>query len=150
MEKFSFGSLKKKPSILDLPNEILIYILKYLPNYEIHHSVAFVCKKFSELSLDPKFILEIYINQYKLYIGMERPYLNHPSQKLICDFLTRSRFLSKLTIQDHKDVEFLVLNALKTCQNLRNLEIIASPEIMKKMKDSSIVSMYHWSDKMLF
>ena len=72
------------------------------------------------------------------------------SQKLICDFLTRSRFLSKLTIQDHKDVEFLVLNALKTCRNLRNLEIIASPEIMKKMKDSSIVSMYQWSDKMLF
>ena len=149
MEKFSFGSLKKKPSILDLPNEILIYILKYLPNYEIHHSVAFVCKKFSELSLDPKFILEIYINQYKLYIGMERPHLIHPSQKLIFDFLSRSRYLTKLTIQDHEDVEFLVSIALKTCQNLKNLEIIASPELMKKMKDSSIVSMYKWSDKIL-
>ena len=81
---------------------------------------------------------------------MERPYLNHPSQKLICDFLTRSRYLSKLTIKDREDVEFLVLNALKACPNLRNLDIIASPEIMKKMQDDSIVSMYQWSDKLLF
>ena len=88
-------------------------------------------------------------NQYKLYIGMERPHLIHPSQKLIFDFLSRSRHLTKLTIQDHEDVEFLVSIALKTCPNLKNLEIIASPEIMKKMKDSSIVSMYKWSDKIL-
>ena len=148
MENFSVGFLKKT-SILDLPNELLINILKYLPNYDIHHSVAFVCKKFNELSMDPRFILEIYINRYKLYIGRQRHYLNHPSQKSICDFLTRSRYLSKLTIEDREDVEFLVLNALKICLNLSNLEIIASPEIIEKMKDNSIVSMYKWSDKLL-
>ena len=142
MEKFSVG-------LLDLPNETLIKIFKYLPNNDIHQSVAFVCKKFNELSMDPTFILEIYINRYQLYIGMERPYLNHPSQKVICDFLTQSRYLSKLTIKDREDVEFLVLNALKICLNLSNLEISASPEIIEKMKDNSIVSMYKWSDKLL-
>ena len=150
MEKFSAVSITKNRSILQLPNEILINILKYLSNYDIHHSVAFVCKKFNELSMDPIFILEIYINQYKLHIGMERPYLNYPSQKSICDFLTRSRYLTKLTIEDREDIEILVLNALKSCPKLTILEIIARPEDMKKISDVCIVSMYQWSDNLHF
>ena len=143
MEKVNVG-------LMELPNETLIRILRFLPNADIHRNVAYVCKRLSELSIDPIFVLEIDINQDQLKIGTERTILNNPGQKAICEFLTRSRYLSKLTIEDREDVEFLVLNALKACLNLRNLEIIADPEIMKKMKDGSIVSMYKWSDKLLF
>ena len=138
------------PSILSLPNEILFKIFKYIPNSEMHNSVAFVCKKLQGLSLDPKFILEVYINRYKLYIGMKRTYLNDPSQKVICEFLTKSRYLSKLTIKNRTDVEFLVLSAQKSCINLRHLEIINDPGIIKKIRDDALVSMYKWSDKLIF
>ena len=142
MEKVSVG-------LMELPNETIIRILRFLPNEDIHRNVAHVCKRLSKLSVDPIFVLEIDINQEQLKIGTERTILNHPSQKEICDFLTRSRHLSKLTIRGRQDVEFLGLKAIKNCPSLSELEIFAGPDNILKLEDEAIASMFQWADKII-
>ena len=142
MEKVSVG-------LMELPNETLIRILRFLPNADIHRNVAYVCKRFSELSIDPLFVLEIDINQDQLKIGTERTILNHPSKKEICDFLTKSRHLRKLTIRARQDVEFLGLKAIKNCPSLSELEILAGPDNILKLEDDAIACMFQWADKII-
>ena len=142
MEKVSVG-------LMELPNETIIRILRFLPNEDIHRNVAYVCKRLSNLSIDPKFTLEIDISQDQLKIGTERTILNQPSQKEICDFLTKSRHLSKLTLRGRQDVEFLGLKAIKNCPSLSELEILAGPDNILKLEDDAIASMFRWADKII-
>ena len=98
-----------------LPDEILLKIFSYLPTYDNLRRIPLICKRFHKLSRDFTLIKDLYLT--KNY--------DHPSQsKVINETIIESKYLYKLTIFQRRDVEDLILNAVKFCPKLCHLEIL--------------------------
>ena len=98
-----------------LPDEILLKIFSYLPTYDNLRRTPLICKRFHKLSRDFTLIKDLYLT--KNY--------DHPSQsKVINETIIESKYLYKLTIFQRRDVEDLILNAVRYCPKLCHLEIL--------------------------
>ena len=64
-----------KPSIMDLPDELKIEILKHLPKSDIFKNVALVCKEFYRVSQDSKLVPELCFKNWELF-QLESQFLN--------------------------------------------------------------------------
>ena len=91
-------------------DEIWLKVFQYLPTYFIHNTIAIVCKRFLRLSRDCSLIKEIRITEL--------------DQDFAYGILRSAKNVTTLTVNHHKDVEFLVSIALQCCKNLHNLELI--------------------------
>ena len=98
-----------------LPDEILLKIFSYLPTYDNLRRTPLICKRFHKLSRDFTLIKDLYLT--KNY--------DHPSQsKVINETIIESKYLYKLIIFQRRDVEDLILNAVRYCPKLCYLEIL--------------------------
>ena len=98
-----------------LPDEVLLKIFSYLSTYDNLRRIPLICKRFQKLSRDFTLIKDLYLTK-----NYENP--NH--SKVINETIVKSKYLYKLTIFQRRDVEDLILNAVKFCSKLRHLEIL--------------------------
>ena len=93
-----------------VPDEIWLKVFHYLPTHFIRKIIAIVCKRFLRLSRDCSLIKEIRITEL--------------DQDFAYGVLRSAKNVTTLSVNHHKDVEFLVSIALQYCKNLQNLELI--------------------------
>ena len=93
-----------------LPDEIWLKVFQYLPTHFIRNIIAIVCKRFQRLSRDCSLIKEIRITEL--------------DQDFAYGVLRSAKNVTTLSVNHHKDVEFLVSIALQFCKKLQNLELI--------------------------
>ena len=98
-----------------LPDEVLLKIFSYLSTYDILRRIPLTCKRFHKLSRDFTLIKDLYLT---------KNYENPNYSKVINETIIESKYLYKLTIFQRRDVEDLILNAVKFCSKLCHLEIL--------------------------
>ena len=108
--------LKLSPSpLMDLPNEIWMKILSFLPTYDILKNFNLACKHFHSLATNPCAIKS-------LQLKLEENVKESSHYEEIIKLLKRSKTLNKLIINGHVRVNHILEHALKL-NNLKTLEV---------------------------
>ena len=81
---------QKATQLLDLPNEIVLKVLSYLPCGVLHKKVALVCKRFLHLTRDPSLCLEL---------QFPKGYLNTEVAESV---ISRASMLQRLALPLHR------------------------------------------------
>ena len=102
----------------NFPNEVWLKIFEYLPTYDILRTIAFVSKRFNDLSKDPNLIREIYLN-----IDI----LDYDKAKEAYEIIQKSKNLLEMTIFHHSDnwdfpPGLFISIMIKSCPKLRSLK----------------------------
>ena len=136
-EKVPEKKLKLSPSpLMDLPNEIWMKILEYLPTYDILKNFNLTCKQFHSLAISPGAIksLQLKVENFK----------ESTQYQEIVKVLKRSKTLTKLVINGYRcgHMNHILAHALKS-NHLKTLEVSLRETAMTNknleyMKNSSI------------
>ena len=136
-EKVPEKKLKLSESpLMNLPNEIWMKILKYLPTYDILKNFNLTCKQFHSLAISPGAIksLQLKVENFK----------ESTQYQEIVKVLKRSKTLNKLVINGYRcgHTNHILAHALKS-NHLKTLEVSLSESTMTiknldYLKNSSI------------
>ena len=108
--------LNLSPSpLMDLPNEIWMKILTYLPTYDILKNFNLTCKYFHSLAINPSAIKSF---QLKLENAKDSSQYQE-----IVKVLKRSKTLKKLIINGHGRMNHILAHGLKS-NHLKTLEVL--------------------------
>ena len=133
--------------ILEFSDEILLHIFSFLDNYDIHATVALICKKFRNLSMDPSLILNITITPHMLYIGKSKKLdISSPTQMRVLELLRSFYNLQSLTLSRRTDLDIIIEIALKYCPKLHFIEIMDNDENFREINAATLISLYIWSE----
>ena len=127
--------LKLSPSpLMDLPNEIWMKILSFLPTYDILKNFNLTCKHFHSLAINPCSIKS-------LQLKLENAKDSSQYQEIV-NVLKRSKTLSKLSIYGSGRMNLILAHSLKS-NLLKTLDISSTNATLSKknldyLKNSSI------------
>ena len=133
-EQVPAKKMKLSPSpLMDLPNEIWMKILRYLPTYDIMKNFNLACKQFHSLAITPGAIKSIQVE-------LESVKQTAQYQEIV-KVLKRSKTLNKLIINGSGRMNHILAHALKS-NNLKTLEVSSQEATLSKknleyMKNSS-------------
>ena len=109
--------LKLSPSpLMDLPNEIWMKILSFLPTYDILKNFNLTCKHFHSLATNP-----CAIKSFQLKLEKAKESFQYQE---IVKILKRSKTLNKLVINGHGRMNHILAHGLKS-NRLKTLEVSA-------------------------
>ena len=115
-EYVSDKKLKLSPSpLMNLPNEIWMKILTFLPTYDILKNFNLTCKHFHSLATNPSAIKSL---QLKLENAKDSSQYHN-----IVKVLKRSKTLNKLIISGHGRMNHILAHGLKS-NHLKTLEVL--------------------------
>ena len=125
--------LKISPSpLMNLPNEMWMKILSYLPTHDILKNFNLTCKQFHSLAISPGAIKS-------LRLSLENV-TEKPQYQEIVKVLKRSKTLNELSIEGSGSVNRIISHALKT-NHLKTLDVSEakfSKKNLEYMKNSNI------------
>jgi hypothetical protein len=142
--KFKVEAEDGPKSILDLPEEILVFIMTFLSLPMLYGSVARVCKHFCKLTRDPA---------VRRNISFHR---NLPIPTFAKSFVDEAhRHLTSLSLFKREDSNEIVAAATENCSNLKQLKINLCRALTKSTLDVlarspvvanlEYVSFSHWN-----
>ena len=135
LEQVPEKKMKFSPSpLMDLPNEIWMKILDYLPTYDILKNFNLTCKQFHFLAINPSAIKS-------LQLKLEKAKDKYQYQE-ITKVLKRSKTLNKFIVHGNGPVNHILSHALKS-NHLKTLEVSSHQATLSKknleyVKNSSI------------
>ncbi|XP_033762915.1 dynein regulatory complex subunit 6-like [Pecten maximus] len=112
-------------NFLDLPEEIQLYIFRYVPKHDLGKRVRLTCKTFYDLTFDPCLWHHIEINKYKLdssfYLDLLQRVSGHVEH-----ISTRHGRHSNLAILGDKTVTFPGLQSIDLDLESENIDLVNS------------------------
>ena len=135
---------KSNMNILELPDEVLIQILGYLPSKDILKRTLLVCQRFYRLSKDPTLITEVTVENLRWWevdprVGPRPGQLRRSPRRTrfndtVYDVIGRSKNLVSLSIESRPDFYALLRVALENCPKFNRFRLIE-----KRLYDYDIV-----------
>ena len=138
--------LRRLRLLEDLPNEILVKIINFLPNHDVRCGISLACKKFQEICQDESLVpvkdLSIYGYHYWSGGNPQRYEVRSKSIEAMSDIIVRSQNLTSLKVKAwvssgylihgfpkyysyYESADKLVSIALQNCPKLIHLEFVA-------------------------
>ena len=116
---------EKELTLVDLPQELLLHILSFLPYSTLRNSVMGTCSRLRTLAFDPSIYDQMLITKTPYGCFAQTKTWHHHDDNLTLEVVKGAKYMTKLVVHldSWQDMKTLVQEALEHCKKLRHLEI---------------------------